>query len=244
MTVSLSTLQKRARDKEYRLRKKGASEDEIKKFSPRVAATEISNMSSAQKRAYRRELEQFNSRANRLVPLQSGEIVEYSRIRAIDQMARQFNKKSAAERAALAELAKSAKVDYFKSAKRKSDTTQGSVDSLRTGREMKLPENKQKLARREKQIKALVETPAKEKRSRLRLQAVDALREIGMEDLARKVQNMRSDKFDLLMNYSDFWSLVSGIYARADIGDKTLTSGVTGSYANELSAIIAAARKA
>ena len=61
----VSRLQKNARNKLYRLRKKGAINAQISAaFNPVIPATELKGMSSVEKRQYAQKLREFNAREN------------------------------------------------------------------------------------------------------------------------------------------------------------------------------------
>lgn len=88
------TAQKRTRDKEYRLRKRGAAM--VGDLSPRVSMAEVRSMSTRELRAYARRLNRFSS--ERSVVLESGEVIPESVIRRINRNIAEHNRKAARER--------------------------------------------------------------------------------------------------------------------------------------------------
>ena len=81
------TAQKRARDKEYRLRKRGAAM--VGDLSPRVSMAEVKSMSTRELRAYARRLNRFASERS---------VVLESVIRRINRNIAEHNRKAAKER--------------------------------------------------------------------------------------------------------------------------------------------------
>ena len=63
MAYDVSRVQKRARDKEYRLRKQGASREAIAAISPRKSWAEIKAMSPSQQQAYAKRVDTWNRKA-------------------------------------------------------------------------------------------------------------------------------------------------------------------------------------
>lgn len=236
-SVSISQLQKRARDKEYRLRKKGALPNEITAVSPRVPMADVRNMTPAEKRSYRCKLEKFTSRDNRLVVYESGEVDPYSVLQSMTAKAKDYNKRARQESARIERLARKA---GWGSRSDKSATVHGSLEKLPT--KMTVPASRAAARRRAKQIDNMTNESWDAKRTRLRKNAKDALREVGMGDLCKYIDKLTPDQFDLLMSKkSNFWSLVNGIYVRADLGDPELSPDVVGGYANQVQAEIESA---
>ena len=74
MAYDVSRVQKRARDKEYRLRKKGAGKEAIAGISLRKSWKEIKAMTLAQQQAYARQLNAWNKKA-RYTVVESGNVI-------------------------------------------------------------------------------------------------------------------------------------------------------------------------
>lgn len=86
--------QKRARDKEYHLRKRGAAM--VGDQSPRMQWAEVKDLSTKELRRYTKRLTSFN--AIRSTVLESGEVIPEKVLRQINKNIRTHNRKAAAER--------------------------------------------------------------------------------------------------------------------------------------------------
>lgn len=76
LDIEISRLQKNARNKLYRLRKKGAINAQISAaFNPVIRAVELKGMSVVEKRQYAQKLREFNSRENAYVFKKGTEVV-------------------------------------------------------------------------------------------------------------------------------------------------------------------------
>ena len=80
LTSLTSTLQKRARDAEYRLRRRGASAEEIRRLSPRKPAAEVAKMKAGELRSYQASLRKFTNQGGWVVVPDTGEVVEESEV--------------------------------------------------------------------------------------------------------------------------------------------------------------------
>ena len=89
-------LQKNVRDKEYRLRKKGAADSSAALNSPRQPWSSVKTMTKSQLNAYGRELERYKARENRLVVLKSGETISKSTLDKIDELTAKWNARARA----------------------------------------------------------------------------------------------------------------------------------------------------
>lgn len=87
--------QKRARDKEYRLRKRGAAM--VGEYSPRLNWNEVKQMNTRELRSYSKKLGKFSAEHSKV--LQSGEVLPEKIIRKINANIRVHNLKAAKERA-------------------------------------------------------------------------------------------------------------------------------------------------
>jgi hypothetical protein len=212
MAVSLQTLQKRARDKEYRLRKKGASFDEVKAASPRVSAKEIAKMTPGQKRSYRAKLENFNKRENRLYVYESGEVDKLAEIQKFQKQAQAYNDKVQARRERIAKKAKGAGLYKDKSVKNES-----ALSGIKFVKADEMPKSKAQLHRFKKGLKRLKQTSEPQRRKRLRMNAKEALNEVGLSDVAEMIDKMSANAFDMLMTYTDFWGAVNSLYVESDV---------------------------
>lgn len=78
LTKHTALLQKRARDKEYKLRRAGASDAEIARVSPRLPASEVAKLSGGALRSYQAKLDRFNKGGSFVVIPDTGELVPRS----------------------------------------------------------------------------------------------------------------------------------------------------------------------
>lgn len=90
----VSRLQRRARDKEYSLRKRGAVG--IRIGSPRLNFGEVRGMTTQQLKAYARRLDKFNT--TKMTVLQSGDVVKVADLKNIQKNIRIYNARIERER--------------------------------------------------------------------------------------------------------------------------------------------------
>ena len=97
-SVALALLQRRARAKQSRLRKKGATEEAIADVSPVRPWSEVKAMTAGQKLSYRAQLKRFTSRQNAYhVYSESGAISTKATYRNTQEAIEQINKARQAE---------------------------------------------------------------------------------------------------------------------------------------------------
>ena len=97
-SVSLALLQRRARSKQSRLRKKGASKEAIADVSPVRPWSEVKAMTAGQKLSYRAQLKRFTSRENAYhVYKDSGAISTKATYRNTQEAIEQINRARQAE---------------------------------------------------------------------------------------------------------------------------------------------------
>lgn len=87
--------QKRARNKEYSLRKRGAAM--VGEYSPRQTWASVNAMSTKELKAYTKKLAKFS--ATRMSVLESGEVIDRSILERIEKNISEHNRKAAKERA-------------------------------------------------------------------------------------------------------------------------------------------------
>lgn len=93
---ALRTLQKNARDKEYRLRRAGASPEQVAAMSPRVSAEEVARMSGYEQVVYAKRLAHFNSRKERYTVTASGDLLPPVTSRGLSDMRKEYNRQARA----------------------------------------------------------------------------------------------------------------------------------------------------
>lgn len=211
----IRALQARARNKEYRLRKKGADELEVASASPRMDWAEVKAMSPQKRNAYAKRLEEFNARGNRLDVLESGEIVPHSVITETKRLADVWNAKAAEEKERLYRIAPDVrkKMERIRETRRRErGSVHGSLDKI----EIKEPPKSRKNAyRRLETLKNMVEADFTEKRKGKRSNAVDMLRKMGYDEIASYVGSLSNDAFDYLSHSTAFWSMLEIQYAES-----------------------------
>lgn len=104
MAYDVSRVQKRARDKEYRLRKQGATRESIAEISPRKSWKEINAMSPAQQQRYAKRLDAWNRKA-RYRGVTSGNVIPTKLIDRAKRLQRDRNRFIETERKRIAGIA-------------------------------------------------------------------------------------------------------------------------------------------
>ncbi len=209
---AVSRLQKRARDKEYSLRKRGAVG--IRIGSPRLNFGEVRGMTTQQLKAYARRLDKFNRTP--LTVLQSGDVVKIEDLRKIRKNIRIYNARIERERKRYEAkqrervrkgLQKEVKPFTLNNVKYRRPYSAGQAQSL---------ERKSK--------KWAKSDPRKLMRSRRR-SAVAMLKAVGLEKEARRISNMRAEDLEQLV---DSYGLLEDValWYRADreMMDRTIKS--------------------
>lgn len=239
--TKLQLLQKRARDKEYKLRRKGASPEELAKVSPRKDWAAVQAMTPAQRRSYAKKLEQFNARKNRLYVLKDRSIMTDKQVKQYEgyykevikrdrklaaQVDRMMNKPGAErlKKAFLAEMSRdpiTGKPIY-----KGQDLTPQYKKPLP-------PETKRGLQWRMTDTRKPPISQAR-RRAIARANMVKQLNYLGMEDMARYVKNMTRERFDVLSVRTDIWDKLALTYMPAESQDPD-HPGMTALYEDEIS---------
>lgn len=202
----VSKLQKRTRDKEYRLRTKGADQANVEAASPRVDWSHVKRMSARERDNYARRLMSFNKRDNRLVPLASGEIIPYTLVQRMETARKKINKKARIQRA---------KINAIKSSFRdlpEKTISQPSVGGLTEIGKMLLPKTKRGAVERVKKMEAAGKRTRNMRRSLERTNMAKMLRAMNREDLALAIERMGSKAFDAMSARSDIWNVAMMLY--------------------------------
>lgn len=206
-------LQKRARDKEYRLRKQGADQHAIAQESPRLGWNQVKGLSSQQLKKYARDLDKFNSRSNALVTLQSGDVVAKSVLMRAEAARKSWNKKALKEKtrieglaAGAAKVIKDRQYVYGKNAR---NNVLGAITEIAP---MNQPRTKRGAIKRAKQLESMVARGFDKRRTQQRTAMVSILNQLGEHDLANSVANMQKNRFDMLSTISNIWSMLDVYY--------------------------------
>lgn len=112
MAYDVSRVQKRARDKEYRLRKQGATRESIEGISPRKSWAEIKSMTPLQQQAYARQLDAWN-RKSRYTGVKSGNVIPTKLIDQAKRLQQKRNQFIYSERERIRDIAPSEWDKYY-----------------------------------------------------------------------------------------------------------------------------------
>lgn len=231
----LSTLQKRTRDKEYRLRRKGVDAAEVAAVSPRLDAATVMGMSARQQRAYGERLAKFNSRDERFV-VTGGSILSEQRYRQIERQARaQYNRMAALNRARIERAYAGTTLErYGTVAERAQVTSEIQLNGKRIGgvfvagqvspiRGMEPPASKAAAQRRAEMFKNLTAPGAAgRRRDRVRESVRKMLYLNGQTELADAVDDLSDTQFDVLTIVTDFMGLIKTEYGKNTYTGKQL----------------------
>ena len=236
--TKLSTLQRRARQKTYRLKKMGASEASIAGVSPVKAWSEVEAMTPGQKRSYRAKLERFNSRDNRLYVYESGEVAPYKEVErqrkqtgsAVDRI----NAKVASARRRINRIkvdptvSGAGNIKTIEQRQRERGLEERDAQGRKTGRvheymgsvygvsEVKVdqaPASDKSAKRRAEALQEMANRSWGERRAKLRQSAAEMARFAGDEDLADRIESLSDDQFDVLTQRTNFMDELAVMYA-------------------------------
>lgn len=213
MAYNVSRVQKRARDKEYRLRKQGANREAIAAVSPRKPWAEIKAMTPSQQQAYAKQLDAWN-RKSRYAGVKSGNVIP---TRLIDQAKRLQQKRNQfiySERERIRGIAPSEWDKYYRNREgilAKGEDIVGLLAPIDV-KKMEPPASVQVAHRRIKRF----EERNKHKFSyyrRLQRSAMEQmLWKLDQYELAEVVHQMNNDAFDLLSTVYASWDTLKFEY--------------------------------
>lgn len=221
--TELQRLQKRARDKDSRLRSKGAMESEIKTTSPLRPWSEVKSLPAVEQVAYKLRLKNYTSRKTAFTVYESGEILPAGVERDTKRAIAQFNVKAAKERARINKIG-GTQAEKIESRMWKMGMVNFKTGELNAGRgsslgalteiagEYQRPRTKRWAKKRLKALQAMVARPYYVERARQRSSMVTMLRKIGASDLADRVKKLSNDQFDVLSARTDIWEHLGFIY--------------------------------
>ena len=226
----LARLQKRARDKESRLRVKGASESAISMVSPRLDAATVANMTSREQRNYAARLRNFNKRENRILVLESGETVKYKEYQRLVSKAREYNRMIQRQARGIERAAQTispSRSDYLEKVEElrllagrpagmSADEYARRLKDVRVmGRighfEMtEPPASKRALAARKRMLSEMADPRTTARRRRALRKAIrKMLVETGRKDLWDEVRRMSDTQFDVMVTVTPFMDNLS-----------------------------------
>lgn len=232
----LQQLQKNARNKEYRLRARGADPDQVAAFSPRVSASEVARMSAIEQRAYAKRLATFNSRQERF-SVSGADVVPPARSRTMEAMRREYNRQMAARERQLDATYRGSPLQahFGYEDVREALVLQGYKlryaggqiggayigGQVRRLQPMEEPSSRQAAQRRSEMFKEMIAPGAAERRrDRARENIRTMLVAAGRDDVVDEFMSLTDTQFDLLTTITPFMSKLAQEY-EAVAGDLT-----------------------
>ena len=216
----LARLQKNARNKEYRLRQRGANALGVGEASPRLPASVVAAMSVSEQRAYAARLRRFNSRDNSLhVYAETGAVVPTSTYRAIEEGQRRYNEAMRQRVEGFADVVSGTSLERFRA--RIDDMRYRMITSTRQlggayigGRVARIsiepPATAEVARRRERMVREMnTRESDSDRRTRVRKNAMQMLYLMGADAQARKISNLSNQQFDVLVSVTNFFDLIS-----------------------------------
>lgn len=206
MAYDVSRVQKRARDKEYRLRKQGATRESIEGISPRKPWAEIKAMTPAQQQAYARQLNAWNKKA-RYTVVESRNAIPTNLIDQAKRLQEKRNRFIYSERERIRDIAPGEWDKYYRNREgilAKGEDIVGLLAPIDI-KKMEPPVSVQVARRRIKRF---------EERNRHKFGYYRGLQRSAMErmlwkldqyELAEVVHQMKNDAFDLLSTVYASW---------------------------------------
>lgn len=213
MAYDVSRVQKRARDKEYRLRKQGASRESIESISPRKSWAEIKAMTSAQQQAYARQLNAWNKKA-RYTVVKSGNIIPTNLIDQAKRLQQKRNQFIYGERKRIRNIAPEEWDKYYRNREgilAKGEDIVGLLAPIDI-KKMEPPASVQVARRRIKRFEDRNKHKFSYYRGLQRSAMEKILWKLDQYELAEVVHQMKNDAFDLLSTVYASWDTLKFEY--------------------------------
>lgn len=213
MAYDVSRVQKRARDKEYRLRKQGANREAIAAISPRKSWEEIKAMTPSQQQAYAKHLDAWN-RKTRYTGVTSGNVIP---TRLIDQAKRLQQKRNQfiyGERERIRSIAPGEWDKYYRNREgilAKGEDIVGLLAPIDV-KKMEPPASVQVARRRIKRFEERNKHKFSYYRGLQRSAMEQILWKLDQYELAEVVHQMKNDAFDLLSTVYASWDTLKFEY--------------------------------
>lgn len=217
----IRTLQKRTRDKEYRLRKQGASQESINKVSPRESWGTVKAMTPVQRRRYASQLDRFNKKGA-YVGSASGDIIPKSYITQSRKLIKAHNKFVASETKRIQGIAPDL-WEQYRARQIGILAHEASIGGLLTPvdvRKMVAPRSLEVAKRRVKNFEARNKRKFSFYRRIQRENMTSMLNELGLYDLSELVRRMSNDQFDVLSSVLPTWEILTVHYADVSSGNE------------------------
>lgn len=217
----IRTLQKRTRDKEYRLRKQGASQDSIDKVSPRGSWGSVKAMTPVQRMRYAEQLDRFNKKGD-YVGSASGDVIPRSYITQSRKLIKDHNKFVASETKRIQGIAPDL-WEQYRARQIGILAHEASIGGLLTPidvRKMVAPRSLEVAKRRVKNFEARNKRKFSFYRRIQRENMTAMLNELGLYDLSELVLRMSNDQFDVLSSVLPTWEVLTVHYADVSSGNE------------------------
>lgn len=217
----IRTLQKRTRDKEYRLRKQGASQESIDKVSPRESWGIVKAMTPVQRRRYAKQLDRFNKKGA-YVGSASGDVIPKSYITQSRKLIKAHNKFVASETKRIQGIAPDL-WEQYRARQIGILAHEASIGGLLTPidvRKMVAPRSLEVAKRRVKNFEARNKRKFSFYRRIQRENMTSMLNELGLYDLSELVRRMSNDQFDVLSSVLPTWEVLTVHYADVSSGNE------------------------
>ena len=217
----IRVLQKRTRDKEYRLRKQGASQDSIAKVSPRESWGSVKAMTPVQRRRYAKQLDRFNKKSA-YVGSASGDVIPKSYITQSRKLIKAHNKFVASETRRIQGIAPDL-WEQYRARQIGILAHEASIGGLLTPvdvRKMVAPRSLEVAKRRVKNFEARNKRKFSYYRRIQRENMTAMFNELGLYDLSELVRHMSNDQFDVLSSVLPTWEVLTVHYADVSSGNE------------------------
>lgn len=213
MAYDVSRVQKRARDKEYRLRKQGATRESIEGISPRKSWAEIKSMTPLQQQAYARQLDAWN-RNSHYTGVKSGNVIPTKLIDQAKRLQRKRNLFIYSERERIRDIAPSEWDTYYRNREgilARGEDIVGLLAPIDV-KKMEPPTSVQVAKRRIKRFEERNKHKFSYYRGLQRSAMEQMLWKLGQYELAEVVHQMKNDAFDLLSTVYASWDTLKFEY--------------------------------
>lgn len=198
-------LQKRARDKEYRIRKQGADRANIARVSPRQDWVQVKAMTPRQLNAYARKLNKFNTKA-RYVGSESGDVIPKKYLDQANSLIKSHNKFVRKERERIAGIAPDLWDKYR--ASQEGIIKQNGIGGVLTEIDLNKLEPPRSLDVAKRRVKSFQRRAKHDFAYYRKIQRKNMMKQlytIGEYDLAELVRSMGKEQFDVLSNVLPMW---------------------------------------
>ena len=218
MTYDVARIQKRTRDKEYRLRKQGANQGAIAGVSPRKPWSEVKAMSRSQQQRYAKQLDRWN-KTSKYTGVSSGNVIPTKLIDQGKRLQAKRNQFIAGERARIQAIAPKEWEQFYEPREGILGKGQGIMGLLAPVdvSKMEPPQSVEVAKRRIKRFEERNKHKFNWYRKRQRSSMEQMLWKLDQYELAEVIHNMDNDTFDLLSTvYASWDTLEPEYYSRGE----------------------------